>query len=458
MSEEIIKNHLKKRVFTTFGIIVLMLFGFIFINNYDSKKTEIFLNEKTSSFLVGFPENYYTWGGSGDDCGNGVAIGEWSHFFVAGYTESIPSMNKDLCLVEFNSEFAENYYTWGGSGDDSGNAIALYGSGDVYVAGYTESFGAFNKDLCLVNFGYAGVDWNYTWGGSGDDCGNGVALDESGNAYVAGYTNSFGKISKDLCLVKFNSTGVEWNYTWGGSGDDCGNAVALDESGNAYVVGYTNSYGKINKDLCLVKFNSTGVEWNYTWGGGGNDCGNGVALDVSGNPYITGYTESFGAVNKDLCLVKFNSLGVEWNYTWGGDGDDCGNGVVLDTLGYAYITGVSNSWTLYSDHILFMRYHPTEQIWTQFIGEGCGNGLVLNPSNDPYIIGYTENYGAIGCDMILIRFNIYTYEELFPKQEPYIFFLILLGTIFGLTEILTIILFGIILIRSKKTGRKPTRA
>ena len=79
----------------------------------------------------------------------------------------------------------------------------------------------------------------------------------------------------------------------------------MDSSGNAYVAGNTQSFGAGGTDACLVKFNDTGVEWNYTWGGSGDEYGYGVALDSSGNAYVTGKTESFGAGGYDACLVKF---------------------------------------------------------------------------------------------------------------------------------------------------------
>ena len=108
-----------------------------------------------------------------------------------------------------------------------------------------------------------------------------------------------------------------WNYTWGGSGDDCGYGVASDSSGNVYVSGYTTSFGTGVHDIVLVKYDGNGVQqWNRTWGGGGYDRGYGVTVDLSGNVYLVGETYSFGAGYNDIILVKFSPEGIkQWNYT-----------------------------------------------------------------------------------------------------------------------------------------------
>ncbi|MFX0106319.1 MAG: SBBP repeat-containing protein, partial [Candidatus Hodarchaeota archaeon] len=269
----------------------------------------------------------------------------------------------DMCLVKFNSEGIKQWnYTWGGSENDYGYGVALDSSGNIYVSGGTSSFGAVNYDLCLVKFNFEGIkQWNYTWGGNGDDLGYMMTLDSSGDTYLAGNTKSFGVGNWDTFLVKFSSEGIRlWNYTWGGIGVDFGWGITLDSSGNAYVAGYTNSFGVGHSDMCLVKFNSEGIkQWNYTWGGSEGDYGRGVALDSSGNAYVAGYTYSFGAVNSDMCLVKFNSEGIkQWNYTWGGIGYDFGIGITLNSSGNAYVTGYTTSFGAGNSDIFLMKFEP----------------------------------------------------------------------------------------------------
>ncbi|MFX1273440.1 MAG: SBBP repeat-containing protein [Promethearchaeota archaeon] len=452
------KNHLKKRCIIFFGTTLIILCGFLFNNNANIKISKF--NSNNNNINIASPpsfEQYYTWGGSGNDIGFGVALDAADNVYVSGYTESFGALSQDMCLVKFNLNGVEWNHTWGGSGDESGNDVALDSVGNAYVAGQTSSFGAINYDLCLVKFNSTGVEWNHTWGGSGDDHGRSVALDSGSNAFVSGYTESFGAINYDLCLVKFNSTGVEWNRTWGGGGYDIGFGVALDSAGNAYVAGYTGSFGAVNNDLCLVKFNSTGgVEWNSTWGGAGTDVGHDVALDSAGNAYVAGYTYSFGAILRDLCLVKFNSTGsVEWNYTWGGTGHDYGAEVVLDSSGNIYVAGSTNSFGVNGYETCLIKFNSTGVEWNRTWGgseKEEGNDLVLDASGNIYVAGFTESFGAINSDILLVKFRIQSSND--GSQIPDILFFIIIGIIIGGitggTGIAIIIIVGKILPRKKR--------
>jgi hypothetical protein len=157
-------------------------------------------------------------------------------------------------------------------------------------------------------------------GGSGYDRGNAIAVDGSGNAYVTGATNSpdydvtpgaFQTTNGggyDVFVTKLNATGTALVYSTyiGGSGDDYGNAIAVDESGYAYVTGVTRStdypvtlgaFQTTNGgggDIFVTKLNATGTALVYSTYIGGSDFeqGHGIAVDGSGNAYVTGETRS----------------------------------------------------------------------------------------------------------------------------------------------------------------------
>src|SRR5262249_10241382 len=154
---------------------------------------------------------------------------------------------------------------------------------------------------------------------SGNDAGNGIAVDGSGNAYVTGQAASTNfplqgaiqtsnKGSDDAIIAKLNATGTALSYCTylGGSGADVSNGIVVEGSGNAYVTGETTSSnfptttGALQtsnaggSDAFVVKINATGSSETYgTYlGGSGNDFGRAIAVDGSGNAYVTGDTAS----------------------------------------------------------------------------------------------------------------------------------------------------------------------
>jgi hypothetical protein len=216
-------------------------------------------------------------------------------------------------------------------------------------------------------------------GGSGDEAGQGVAVDRAGNAYLTGYTLStdFPTLAAaypdagggtDAFVTKLNPAGTERVYSTylGGSGGDSGNSVAVDISGNAYVTGTTSSVdfpiseGAFQTtsgggfDAFVTKLNALGTAQVYSTylGGSDSDGGNSVAVDISGNAYVTGSTSSVdfwiseGASQTasgggiDAFVTKVGASGTARVYSTylGGSGNDSGFGIAVDATG-AYVTG-----------------------------------------------------------------------------------------------------------------------
>ena len=158
----------------------------------------------------------------------------------------------------------------GGGYDDTGIAIAVDGSGNVYVAGTSfgewgspvQEFAAWynSTDAFVAKLGSGGsLVWNTFLGGEGsgydyslgNESGFGIAVDSSGNVYVAGNSNSswWGNPSRngrqgsyDAFVAKLGSNGsLVWNTFLGGGGSDAGNSIAVDGSGNVYVAGNSSA-------------------------------------------------------------------------------------------------------------------------------------------------------------------------------------------------------------------------
>jgi uncharacterized delta-60 repeat protein len=373
------------------------------IYNFGLDNWDVFLAKYDSS---GNQQWNRTMEGADYDYGYGAATDPSGNIYVAGYTSSFGEGSSDALLLKYDS--AGNYQwnrTWGGTNIDEGYGVAADPAGNVYIAGKTNSVDAF-----IAKYDTDGNQlWNRTWGGIWDDQARGVATDSSGNVYITGQGNSFGiGGTYDAFIVKYNSSGdQQWNRTWGGTEADGARSIATDTSGNIYMAGYTSSFGAEGWDVLLVKYNSSGdQQWNATWGGSGYEQANGAAADPSGNVYVGGYTYSFGAGDLDAFLVKYDSSGNQlWNTTWGGASYDSGYGVTTDSAGNVYMAGYAGS---FGSNALLLEYDPSgNQVWNRTWGavSTWGFDVAIDSSGKIYMSGYGYDLGTGTMDAFLAQFN-----------------------------------------------------
>ncbi|WKZ15777.1 MAG: SBBP repeat-containing protein [Candidatus Jettenia caeni] len=373
----------------------------------DARFSDVFVTKLNAS---GTRIVYSTYlGGNSDDIGNGIAVDSSGNVSVTGFTNStnFPTVmalykNKegesDAFITKINASGDNLVYSTylGGSSSDWGRGIAVDTFGNAYITGWTYSNNfptvstimgsktAGYQDAFITKINPSGSELMYSLylGGNNYDTGNGIAVDTFGNAYVTGYTNStnFPIVSAihksyaggyhDAFITKINPSGNKLVYSTylGGSGDDIGYEVAVDVSGNAYITGLTWSnnfpttlplYKNIagNNDVFITKLNTAGTVIYSTYlGGSMYESGHGIAADISGNAYITGVTRSDdfpvtsalyerGAGNNDAFIVKLNAAGNKLLYSLylGGDNEDAGYGVAVDTEGNAYVAGRTES-------------------------------------------------------------------------------------------------------------------
>jgi hypothetical protein len=182
----------------------------------------------------------------------------------------------------------------------------------VYVTGYTNSQGAGGADLLLAKYNTSGtIQWQRSLGGASTDIGYGIAVDASGNVYVVGETASQGAGGDDFIIAKYNTSGtLQWQRSLGGTGTEEGFGIAVDESGNVYVIGRTSSQGAGGSDVLIAKYNTSGtIQWQRSLGGTGFETARGIAVDASGNVYVTGWTGSQGAGDNDVLIAKLPGNG-----------------------------------------------------------------------------------------------------------------------------------------------------
>jgi hypothetical protein len=399
-------------------------------------------------------------------------------FDVTGY-------DPHATLVIDPSLFYSTYL--GGNGGDTGNAIAVDSVGDAFITGstassnfptvgsaatsppYQKTYGG-DTDAFVTMVRYDGEVLVYSTylGGNNYDVGNGIDVDSSGDAYVTGSTSSanfpntpsnvfqiaLGGFSNAF-VAKLDPSGSKLLYSTflGGSSYDYGLALAIDQYGNAYVTGSTQSPNfpvlnaiqsgySGNGDAFVTEVNTQGTELVYSTylGGSSLDSGQGIAVDPGGNAYVTGYTfstnfpiynayQSANGGGVDAFVTKISALGTALGFSTylGGKGNDYGYAIALDSELNIYVAGSTltactpaTTITTYCSPISTfpttpgayqtyttkqapgysaafltkLNYPGTALLYSTLLGGSLtdvGSGVVVDGLYNAYVTGYTES-------------------------------------------------------------------
>lgn len=328
-------------------------------------------------------------------------------------TDGYCNQSGDVFVTKLNpAGTAVIYSTYvGGSNDDFGTGIAVDRYGNAYVTGRTlsadfptrraiqPSFGGtpsgcveWETEPCgdafvfKVNARGSALGYATYLGGTGGDYAYGIAVDPFGQAYVTGNTNSLDFPLKrpfqmtcggcalnswwvtDAFVTKVNATGTAWIYSTylGGSDSEDGEGIAADLLGNAYVTGYSSSpdfpvvrpMQHASSGAYVTKFGPGGSKLIYsTFLGGDTGGGTAIVADLLGNAYVTGaascglpttsgaFQEICSGVESDAFVAKLNAIGSRFFYCTylGGNGDEWGQAIAVDSRGNAYVTGKTSS-------------------------------------------------------------------------------------------------------------------
>jgi len=297
--------------------------------------------------------------------------------------------------------------TFGGTDGDYVKSVQQTSDGG-YILGGDIGNSVTVVDAWLIKTNEAGVEqWNKTFGGTHFEHAKSVQQTADGGFVLAGDTVSFGAGSADAWLIKTNETGVEqWNKTFGGTEGDYIVSVQQTSDGGYILAGTTDSFGAGNSDVWLIKTNETGVEqWNMTFGGTEADFGSSVQQTSDGGYILAGTTDYFG--NSDAWLIKTNETGVEqWNKTFGGtDTDNRGHSVQQTSDGGFVLAGTTRSFGN-SDGWLIKTNETGVEQWNMTFGgtEADYVESVQQTSDGGYILaGITFSFGAGDADGWLIK-------------------------------------------------------
>ncbi len=371
-------------------LITCVLFASLFASAQNSREWSTYfggvLNDQGFAVTTDAFGNVYLAGFTNDSLG--ISSGGFQNAFGGGVT--------DAFLTKFDGSGNRLWTTfYGGTGNDTAYSVKCDINGNVYIAGNTSSPNNIASGGFQTTFGGGATDgfvavfdstgnrlWSTYFGGTGTDECFGTAVDDLGNVYLTGLTNSAAGISTtgafqiaiaggidDAYLAKLDYTGaLVWSTYMGGLLDDQGRSVGVNSYGDVYVTGWTNSiaglavgghqtvYGGGAFDGFLYRFDSTGTMiWSTYYGGTSQDEGRSVVVTddhvyISGRTVSTsgissgGFQAAYGGGSFDAFMVKFDTAGVrQWGTYYGGTGQDAGYYMAKDNMENLYMVGRTGS-------------------------------------------------------------------------------------------------------------------
>jgi hypothetical protein len=369
-----------------------------------------------------------------DDAGNAFVTGQ------TGGSLGGPNAGSDDAYLAKYSPTGALLWTrqFGTVSSDWSHAVAVDGAGNAFISGHTYgSLGGPNAgaaDVFIAKYSTAGsLQWSRQIGTSAGEFGEAIAVDGAGNAFIAGETDgSLGGPNaggSDAFIAKYSTTGAwQWTRQIGTSSLDLAAAVAIDSAGNAFISGPTGgNIGGPNAgdgDAFIAKYSTTGtLLWTRQLGTRSDEWGHGIAFDGEDNIFLCGSTE--GGLNGpnagglDAFIAKYSAAGsLLWKRQIGTSVNDVVYSVAVDSAGSAFIGGMTlgslGGPSAGGGDAILAKYSATGAwLWTRQIGTSSGDfgkSVAVDGSDNAFICGRTTGslggpHTGFGDDAFIVKYS-----------------------------------------------------
>jgi len=355
---------------------------------------------------------------NGTDFARGLALDSSGSVYVTGFSRR-GDFTFDYLTVKY-SPSGETVWTRTYSGPsndlDAAEALVLDDNGNLYVTGHSTGLGS-SFDYSTIKYSPAGdTFWvrRYDGPGSSFDYATFILVDDSGQVYVTGHSLG-SETLYDFATIKYAPSGETlWvrRYNGSGNGDDQASALSIDDSGNVYVTG-SSWEGSVRSDFCTIKYSSAGETlWvrKYNGAGNGDDRATAIKVDSSGQVHVTG--SNWNGSSFDITTIKYSPSGdTLWVriFNDSADLDEQASALALDDSGNVYVTGTKQGAFGNNDYLL-LKYSPSGNlVWLRSYNgpadsEDVPQALAIDPGGNVYVTGYSEG-GSSSSDYATVKYS-----------------------------------------------------
>lgn len=372
---------------------------------------------------------YYN--GIGDNSSNShaLAIDFNNNAFVAGYTVEYGT-DRNFALQKIdpygNTQWIRTLNGTSSASPDEAYGVAVDASGNIFVGGYTKNIGVSN-DFRVAKYNQLGDTlwtrtYNYSIANESDKAFS-LALDGLGNVYLTGKSDNDPSLgtNDDALTVKWNGSGIlQWAQRFNGlvNGTDISRVVKVSNTGNVYITGRT--FNGANSDCFLLKYNAAGIQqWVSYYDGTGEDDAVALAIDNSENIYLTGFSQDTIGVDTAMLTVKYNAAGTfQWSKKYNGlaNGLDLGKSIAIDTLGNIVVCGTTDSDSISStlnNNMITIKYDPSGNLlWSSSYNNSIfsndeASEVGVDALNNIYVTGLSDNISgsSLNYDFVTIQYS-----------------------------------------------------